>query len=401
MNVNVMVADERHLPYAENVCHELYLSSLGARIGIAQRTPDYIRDKILAGKAVIALTDDGEFAGFSYIESWGGKSFVANSGLIVPEKFRSLGIAKRIKEQTFLLSRKLFPDAKIFSMTTSAAVMKMNYEFGFRPVTYDDLTDDVDFWKGCEGCRNFQVLQEQKNRVCICTGLLYDPKEHLEIHQPKEKKKVVVAFSGGLDTSYAVSYLANEMDYEVHAVCANTGGFSAEQLKTNEENAYKLGAARFAVIDITQEYYAKSLKYMIYGNVLRNGTYPISVSSERLFQAMAVARYAKQTGGDRPRLYGRGQRPGALRHGVPGDVPRRGDHHADPRRQSFAAAGGGLPQRPRFPRRFCQAEILLQRGPLGHLDLRRRNPRLEAGSARCRLPEAGGKRGDGTAGDRL
>ena len=111
-------------------------------------------------------------------------------------------------------------------------------------------------------------------------------------------KKVVVAYSGGLDTSYTVMYLAREKGYEVHAVCADTGGFSAQQLKTNETNAYKLGATQFAAIDITQEYYEKSLKYMVFGNILRNGTYPISVSSERLFQAMAVARYAKQIGAD-------------------------------------------------------------------------------------------------------
>lgn len=186
MQVNVQVADESHLPYAASVCHELYLSSLGDKIGIARRSPEYIQDKIRSGKAVIALTETGELAGFSYIESWGGKSFVANSGLIVPEKFRGTGLARRIKEQTFILSRKLFPAAKIFSMTTSAAVMRMNYEFGFRPVTYDALTDDTEFWKGCEGCRNFPVLQEQKYRVCICTGLLYDPEEHFDIHQPGE-----------------------------------------------------------------------------------------------------------------------------------------------------------------------------------------------------------------------
>ncbi|MBQ6074242.1 MAG: argininosuccinate synthase [Bacteroidales bacterium] len=114
----------------------------------------------------------------------------------------------------------------------------------------------------------------------------------------EKKKTVVVAFSGGLDTSYAVMYLAHEKGYSIHAVCADTGGFSPAQLKTNEENAYKLGAEKFAVIDITREYYEKSLKFMIFGNVLRNGVYPISVSSERLFQAMAVARYAKEAGAE-------------------------------------------------------------------------------------------------------
>ena len=114
----------------------------------------------------------------------------------------------------------------------------------------------------------------------------------------EKKKKVVVAFSGGLDTSYNVMYLTREMGYEVYAACANTGGFSEEQLKTNEENAYKLGAVKYVTLDVTQEYYQKSLRYMVYGNVLRNNCYPISVSSERIFQALAIARYAKEIGAD-------------------------------------------------------------------------------------------------------
>ena len=114
----------------------------------------------------------------------------------------------------------------------------------------------------------------------------------------EKKKKVVVAFSGGLDTSYTVMYLAKEKGFEVHAACANTGGFSAQQLKANEENAYKLGATKYVTLDVTKEYYDKSLKYMVWGNVLRNGTYPISVSSERIFQGMAIAKYARQIGAD-------------------------------------------------------------------------------------------------------
>ena len=186
MAIIVTVAQECHTRYAQAICDEIYVSSLERKTGIAKRTPEYICEKIRAGKAVIALTEEGEFAGFSYIESWGGKSFVANSGLIVAHAFRGQGIAKRIKEQTFLLSRRLFPDAKIFSITTGAAVMKMNYQFGFRPVTFADLTDDPEFWKGCEGCRNFDILCRNDYKMCICTGLLYDPKEHLTIHHPDE-----------------------------------------------------------------------------------------------------------------------------------------------------------------------------------------------------------------------
>lgn len=187
VEIEVRVAQESDTRYADVICAEIFISSQERKTGIARRTPEYIKEKILAGKAVIATTHDGKFAGFSYIESWGGKSFVANSGLIVAHEFRGLGIAKRIKEQTFLLSRKLFPDAKIFSITTGAAVMKMNYEFGFRPVPYSELTDDPEFWKGCEGCRHFEILKSHDYKMCICTGLLYNPNDNLTIHHPDEK----------------------------------------------------------------------------------------------------------------------------------------------------------------------------------------------------------------------
>ena len=175
----VRTANRDDVKYAEDICREIFISSQERKTGIANRTPEYISEKILAGKAVIALSSDGDFAGFSYIESWGGKSFVATSGLIVAHKYRGMGIARRIKEQTFMLSRKLFPQAKIFSITTGAAVMKMNYDFGFRPVPYSELTDDPEFWKGCEGCRHFDILKSHDYKMCICTGLLYDPKEHI------------------------------------------------------------------------------------------------------------------------------------------------------------------------------------------------------------------------------
>lgn len=185
-DINVRIAEDRDCKYAREICEEIFISSQERKTGIARRTPEYIQEKIKAGKAVIAVTENGDFAGFSYIESWGHKKFVATSGLIVAHKFRGLGLAKRIKEQTFKLSRTLFPDAKIFSITTGAAVMKMNYEFGFRPVPFSELTDDPEFWKGCEGCRHFDILKSHNYSMCICTGLLYDPKDSLAIHHPDE-----------------------------------------------------------------------------------------------------------------------------------------------------------------------------------------------------------------------
>ena len=179
-----MVADESHAVYADEICEEVFISARERGTGIARRTPEYVIEKMAAGKAVIAITDDGKFAGFSYIETWGHKEFVANSGLIVAHAYRGLGIAMRIKKRIFQLSRELFPESKIFSISTGAAVMKMNYALGFRPVPFAYLTDDPEFWKGCQGCRNFQILESNDYKMCLCTGLLYDPKEHIEVINP-------------------------------------------------------------------------------------------------------------------------------------------------------------------------------------------------------------------------
>ena len=181
MNINVVVADESHAVYADEICEEVFISARERGTGIARRTPEYVIEKMTAGKAVIAIAEDGRFAGFSYIETWGHKEFVANSGLIVSHDFRGMGIAMKIKKRIFQLSQELFPKAKIFSITTGAAVMKMNYSLGFRPVPFAFLTDDPEFWKGCQGCRNFPILESNDYKMCLCTGLLYDPQEHIEV----------------------------------------------------------------------------------------------------------------------------------------------------------------------------------------------------------------------------
>ena len=181
MHINVVVANESHAVYADEICEEVFISARERGTGIARRTPEYVIEKMAAGKAVIAIAEDGRFAGFSYIETWGHKEFVANSGLIVSHAFRGLGIAMKIKRRIFQLSQELYPEAKIFSISTGAAVMKMNYSLGFRPVPFSLLTDDPEFWKGCQGCRNFPILESNDYKMCLCTGLLYDPKEHIEV----------------------------------------------------------------------------------------------------------------------------------------------------------------------------------------------------------------------------
>lgn len=174
--IEVLVASEDHVRYVDEILDTIARAAKVRGTGIAKRSPEYVKQKMLERKAVIALCD-GEFAGFSYIECWSNKKFVANSGLIVADKYRGRGLATRIKRRIFQLSREMFPDAKIFSLTTGAAVMKMNFELGYRPVTFDELTTDPAFWRGCESCVNYDILQRNGGHKCLCTGLLYDPAE--------------------------------------------------------------------------------------------------------------------------------------------------------------------------------------------------------------------------------
>jgi len=180
INFKVQVASVAHIGFAEEICLLMEESAKIRGTGIAKRKPEYIQNKMLEGKAVIAFHKD-QLAGFCYIESWGGKTFVANSGLIVKPDLRKSGLARLIKKKSFELSRKKFPDAKIFGITTSLAVMKINSELGYKPVTFSELTDDEAFWQGCASCVNYDILQRNQRRMCLCTAMMYD-------HSKEEKK---------------------------------------------------------------------------------------------------------------------------------------------------------------------------------------------------------------------
>lgn len=172
--MEIIIADKSHTVYAEIICKTIEEASKVRGTGIAKRTPEYVTSKLEQGNAVIAL-DKEKFAGFCYIESWSHGKFVANSGLIVHPDYRGKGLAKQIKQKIFEHSRTKFPNAKVFSITTGLAVMKMNSDLGYKPVTFSELTDDQSFWKGCQTCKNYDVLQRTNQTMCLCTGMLYDP----------------------------------------------------------------------------------------------------------------------------------------------------------------------------------------------------------------------------------
>lgn len=175
ISFQIIVAQPSHKKYSTQITDEMENSAKARGTGIAKRSPAYIETKMEEGKAVIALTKDGAWAGFCYIEAWGHGKYVANSGLIVSPEFRKYGLARLIKKEIFKLSRKKYPDSKIFGLTTGPAVMKINSELGYIPVSYGDLTDDNEFWKGCQSCINYEILVSKNRQNCLCTAMLYDP----------------------------------------------------------------------------------------------------------------------------------------------------------------------------------------------------------------------------------
>ncbi|WP_299665657.1 GNAT family N-acetyltransferase [uncultured Polaribacter sp.] len=187
--MQIVIANKSHSIYAEIICKTIEEASKVRGTGIAKRKPAYIITKMENGNAVIALDGD-TFAGFCYIEAWSHGKFVANSGLIVHPEYRNLGLAKQIKQVIFKHSRTKFPNAKIFSITTGLAVMKLNTDLGYKPVTFSELTDDQSFWKGCQTCKNYDVLTRTEQKMCLCTGMLYDPKLK-NTETPKEVKENV------------------------------------------------------------------------------------------------------------------------------------------------------------------------------------------------------------------
>jgi N-acetylglutamate synthase-like GNAT family acetyltransferase len=185
-NIIIRVATAADSHYATAITDEMASSAKARGTGIAKRSPEYVEQKIIEGKAVIALTTDGDWVGFCYIEVWEHNKFVANSGLIVSPPYRKTGVAKSIKKRIFELSREKYPDSKIFGLTTGLAVMKINSDLGYEPVTYSELTTDEQFWAGCKSCVNYDILMSKERKNCMCTAMLFDPADH---YTPEETKQ--------------------------------------------------------------------------------------------------------------------------------------------------------------------------------------------------------------------
>lgn len=285
MTLKIRVANDTDIIYAVIISKMIEEASIIRRTGISRRETEDINKKILEGNSVVAIFNR-IFAGFSYIESFQDE-FIANSGMIVSLSFRQKGIARLIKKLIFKLSSYKYPIYKILGITTSPSVYKMNISLGFKPKIFSILTLSHIFWNGCRSCRNYRILLKNNRRVCLCIAYMSEPKYHLRY------QIVVLAYSGGLDTSYCLQHL-KEQGYEVYSTLINTGGFSNLELENIENNAYNIGTKYHRSIEATNFYYENCVKYLIFGNVFRNNIYPLSVSSERIFQAIQIAEYANE-----------------------------------------------------------------------------------------------------------
>ena len=185
-DIHITIASGAHLEFVPTIEKAIYEASLQKGTGIAVRSREYLTGKILEGKSVIACSQDGTWAGFCYIESWGHNKYVANSGLVISPDFRGKGLAGEIKKRAAELSKQLFPGAKLFGLTTSLAVMKINSRLGYKPVTFSELTDDDEFWKGCETCPYYDILVRTMRSHCLCTAMILDPEEEQKVNGKKQ-----------------------------------------------------------------------------------------------------------------------------------------------------------------------------------------------------------------------
>lgn len=284
MKLKVRITNCKDVIHVFSIVKKMEESAKTKGIGISKRNIKSLSKKISEGMAVFAILN-GVIVGFCYIETF-QEEFISHSGMIVFPEYRHKGIFKYIKAFILKLSSYRFPIANIFSITTNLSVLINNLNSKFKIVSFVELTSSWRFWKNCSSCNFFYYLQLNDKEMCFCTGLKLKPKRLL-------KDKIVLAYSGGLDTSYCLQYLT-EIGYEVFTAQVNTGGFSKLELKNIEENAYSIGAKYHRSIEATNFYYENCIKFLIFGNVLRNNIYPLSVSSERIFQAIKIAEYANE-----------------------------------------------------------------------------------------------------------
>lgn len=191
MKFDLFLTDVSFEGYAEEICEHYAASARARGTGIAKREPDYIRTKMRNGNAVIALRN-GQLAGFCYIEVWSHERYVANSGLIVVPDYRQQGLARLIKEKACELSRTKYPQARLFGITTSLAVMRINSDLGYRPVTFSELTQDEAFWQGCQSCPNYDILSRNQRRLCLCTAMLAPSGEEHEAKMAHDLSALII-----------------------------------------------------------------------------------------------------------------------------------------------------------------------------------------------------------------